>query len=299
MAGPQGSQGGTGARRSRLTVAADAEARIWGVMAASGTGKGLWVKAQLGALKPARLVIWDFKDEYGEHARLVPTLGHVLAAMKKAGADGPLRLRYRPRSFGDKAMRREFETLCSLVQAWGKCCYLVEELSNVTMPSWAPPAWRMMSSGGRHELIHLIGVSQNPASIDKMFLSNCTLIHVGPLHEEAHRNAVEKSMDVMPGSLAELVKFQWIEKNRDTGEFSAGVVTVKGITPPPVPAVPQRRRRGLTLVPAVATATGASATARGAATPRPRLRAADKLATPSTATPGQSGAKRATRKSPK
>lgn len=280
-------------------MAADAEARIWGVMAASGTGKGVWVKGQLATLKPPRLVIWDFKDEYGDHARLVPTLGHVLGAMKKAGADGPLRIRYRPRSFGDKAMRREFETLCSLVQAWGKCCYLVEELSNVTMPSWAPPAWRMMSSGGRHELIHLIGVSQNPASIDKMFLSNCTLIHVGPLHEEGHRNAVEKSMDVMPGSLADLVKFQWIEKNRDTGEFSSGVVTVKGVTPPAAPAVPQRRRRGLQLVATAPSGSGARGSATGAPTPRPRLRVAETLATPSTATPGQKGAKRATRKSPK
>lgn len=279
-------------------MAADAEARIWGVMAASGTGKGLWVKAQLGALKPPRLVIWDFKDEYGQHARMLPTLTHVLAAMKKAGADGPLRIRYRPRSFGDKAMRREFEALCSLVQAWGSCCYLVEELSNVTMPSWAPPAWRMMCSGGRHELIHLIGVSQSPASIDKMFLANCTLIHVGPLHEECHRNAVEKSMDVQPGSLADLVKFQWIEKDRDTGEFSAGVVRVKGITPPPAPAVPQRRRRGLALVATAATGSGATATARGGATPMQLGKVAEKMATSSTATPGQNGAKRATRKSP-
>lgn len=227
-------------------MAADAEARIWGVMAASGTGKGVWVKDQLRQLKPKRLVIWDFKKEYGEFAKLVPTLADVRRLMIAAGGDGPAAIAYRPRSFGDKAMRAEFETLCSLVQAWENCTFLCEELSNVTMPSWAPPAWRMMSSGGRHERIHLIGVSQNPASIDKMFLSNCTLIHVGPLHEEAHRNAVEKSMDVQPGSLADLVKFQWVEKNRDTGEFTTGVVRIKGVPAPPIPTVPSRRRRGLT-----------------------------------------------------
>lgn len=250
-------------------MASDAEARIWGVMAASGTGKGVWIKAQLRELNPARLVIWDFKDEYGEFAKMMPTLAHVLAAMRKAGV-GPLRIRYRPRSFGDKAMRREFETLCSLVQAWGNCTFLAEELSNVTMPSWAPPAWRMMSSGGRHERIHIIGVSQNPASIDKMFLSNCTLIHVGPLHEEAHRNAVEKSMDVMAGSIADLVKFQWVEKNRDTGEFTAGVVRIKGVPAPALPAVPQRRRRPGQLPQIAASATRTSATGSGAPTPRQR-----------------------------
>ncbi|HWH83469.1 MAG TPA: hypothetical protein VNU71_14655 [Burkholderiaceae bacterium] len=248
-------------------MASDAEAKIWGVMAASGTGKGVWIKGQLRELKPARLVIWDFKDEYGEFAKPAKTLADVLKAMRAAGADGALRLRYRPRSFGDKAMRREFETLCSLVQAWGSCTYLVEELSNVTMPGWAPPAWRMMASGGRHELIHIIGVSQNPASIDKMFLSNCTLIHVGPLHEEAHRDAVERSMDVMRGSLADLVKFQWVEKNRDTGEFTAGVVRIKGVPAPALPVVPQRRRRVLQAVPNAPTGRPASGTATGA--PRP------------------------------
>lgn len=283
-------------------MASDAEARIWAVMAASGTGKGVWVKGQLRELNPPRLVIWDFKDEYGEFAKMASTLGHVLSAMKKAGADGPLRIRYRPRSFGDKAMRREFETLCSLVQAWGKCTFLAEELSNVTMPSWAPPAWRMMSSGGRHELIHIIGVSQNPASIDKMFLSNCTLIHVGPLHQEEHRNAVEKSMDVMAGSLADLVKFQWVEKNRDTGEFTAGVVRIKGVSAPAAPAIPQRRRRpgqAPQPTPQIApSGSGASASARGVTTPSQRRVSSKKVEPPSTALQGHNGAKRANRKRP-
>lgn len=279
-------------------MASDAEARIWGVMAASGTGKGVWVKGQLRALAPRRLVIFDFKDEYGEFAEMATTLGQVLEAMKKAGADGPLRIRYRPRSFGDKAMRREFEALCSLVQAWGNCTFLAEELSNVTMPGWAPPAWRMMSSGGRHERIHIIGVSQNPASIDKMFLSNCTLIHVGPLHEEAHRNAVEKSMDVMPGSLADLVKFQWIEKNRDTGEFTAGVVKIKGVTSPTVPAVPQRRRRGAAAAQSAPTGSGTTSSATGSPPPSQRGASASKVRPSSTGRAAHVGAASAKRKRP-
>ena len=225
-------------------MAADLDAAIWGVMAASGTGKGVWIKDQLRQLAPKRLIVWDFKKEYQEFAPLVPNLETIRRGMLKAGADGAYRAAYRPQSFGDKAMRREFEMLCSLVQAWEHCTFVVEELSNVTMPSWAPPAWRMMSTGGRHEGIHLIGVSQNPASIDKQFLSNCTLIHVGPLHEHAHRNAVEKSLDVEPGSLAELVKFQWVEKDRNTGEITTGVVRLTGVPAPPTPSPPSRRRSG-------------------------------------------------------
>lgn len=226
-------------------MAADNDAEIWGVMAASGSGKGVWLKDRLRELNPKRLVIWDFKKEYGEFAPLVPTLKHVRDAMLKAGGSGPLRIAYRPQSFKDKEMKREFEGLCSLVQAWENCTFLVEELSNVTLPGWAPPAWRMMSTGGRHEGVHIIGVSQNPASIDKQFLSNCTLIHVGSLHEYVHRNAVEKSLDVMPGELADLIKYQWVEKDRKTGELRVGVVpTPWEKNPPPTPTPPRRRARG-------------------------------------------------------
>jgi hypothetical protein len=225
-------------------MAADLDAEIWGVMAASGSGKGVWLKQQLFERKPARLVIWDFKNEYGPFGKLIPSLGQVRKLMIAAGDSGPLAIRYKPQSFDMKAMRAEFEALCTLVQAWENCWFLAEELSNVTMPSWAPPAWRMMTTGGRHEGITIIGVSQNPALIDKTFLSNCTLIHVGQLHEHAHRNAVEKSMDIAPGALADLVQFQFVQKHRKTGEFATGVVRIKGVKAPATPSVPTRRGRG-------------------------------------------------------
>jgi hypothetical protein len=233
-------------------MASELEARIIGVMAASGSGKGVWLKELIRTENPERLVIWDFKNEYqeftGERAKTKckNTLAHVQRAMVKAG-DGPLRTRYAPRTMagGEKAMRREFEALCSLVQAWENCWFLVEELSNVTMPSWAPPAWRMMTTGGRHEGITIIGVSQSPALIDKTFLSNCTLIHVGQLHEHAHRNAVEKSMDLLPGELSDLLKFQWVEKHRTTGEYTTGAVSIKGKVMAPIPRLPTPRRRGV------------------------------------------------------
>lgn len=226
-------------------MAADLDAKIWGVMAASGTGKGLWIKAQLRALKPARLVVWDYKREYQEFAKLAPNLGAVRAAMLKAGAAGPLRIAYCPVGAKDKDVKAEFEALCALVYAWEQCTFIAEELSNVTTPSWAPPAWRKMSTSGRHAGIHLIGVAQMPSLIDKAFLGNCTLIHAGPLNEEAHRDAVERSIDVERGSLADLMKFQWVEKNRDTGEITTGCIVPKGVKAPPIPSVPTRRgRRG-------------------------------------------------------
>lgn len=249
-------------------MAADLEAKIWGVMAASGTGKGLWIKAQLRTLKPARLVVWDFKREYGEFAKMAPNMAAVRAAMVKAGAAGPLRVAYCPVGAKDKDVQAEFQALCELVYAWEHCVFIAEELSNVTTPSWAPPAWRKMSTSGRHAGVHLIGVAQMPSLIDKAFLGNCTLIHAGPLHEERHRDAVERSMDVERGSLADLCKFQYVEKNRDTGEITTGCIVPKGVPSPPRPSVPTRRgRRGAgALQPGEAAANMAPSTTK----PRPR-----------------------------
>lgn len=227
-------------------MAANNDARIYGVMAASGSGKGLWIKSLLAAEKPPRLVIWDYKDEYRDHAKpLVHSLEKVRAAMIKARG-GPLQIRYKCKpGTTTKQTMAEFEGLCRLVQAWGNCCFLAEELSNVTTPGWAPAAWREMTTGGRHEKVFIIGVAQNPALIDKTFLSNCTLVHVGPLREYRHRQTVARSMDVPVSELTNLVKFQWVERDHETKELR------NGWSYPPGHA---------------ATASGARATARGRAT---------------------------------
>lgn len=214
-------------------MAATNEARIWGVMAASGSGKGLWVKDQLRRLKPARLVCWDPKDEYGEAAPLlVRTVADLRAAMLKAPKGG-LRVRYRCRPGADDKQRmREFQGVCAMVQAWGACVFVAEELSQVTTAGWAPPAWRDMTTGGRHENVHIIGIAQNPALIDKTFLSNCTLVHVGPLREARHRQAVARSMDVPEERLTALVQFQWLERDHNTRELREGWTRPPGVPTP-------------------------------------------------------------------
>lgn len=214
-------------------MAADAEARIWGVIGASGSGKGLWTKQMLRELNPKRLVVWDFKNEYQEFtgerkaAQARATLTDVRRAMLAAG-DGPLRIRYAPRGSGEKALRREFEGLCELVYAWEDCVFVAEELANVTTPGWAPASWRKMTTSGRHARVHIIGATQTPALVDKSFLGNCTLIHCCALREYAHRVAVARSMDIPEGRIAALVKFQWLEKDFDSGQVREGWVSVPG-----------------------------------------------------------------------
>lgn len=207
-------------------MAASNEARIWAVIGASGTGKGLWIKQQIAALQPSRLVIWDFMDEYGDHARISPTLDAIRRDMIKAGNKGPLRVRYTPRGTGEKAMRKEFETLCELVYAWGGCLFVAEELSNVTTPSWAPPAWRKMSTSGRHVAVHIIGVTQNPALIDKTYLSNCTLVHVSGLRNNNHREYVAREIDCPVDQITALEPFEYIERDHVAREIRTGRVSI-------------------------------------------------------------------------
>ena len=213
-------------------MAADLDANIWGVVGASGTGKGVWMKTRLRNLNPSRLVVWDFKREYGEFAKLVPKLSEVQRAMVKAGEGGPLRIAYCPVGAGEKAVRREFEGLCELVYAWEGCVFIAEELANVTTPGWAPAAWRKMTTSGRHAGVHIIGATQTPALVDKSFLGNCTKLHAGPLRERLHRVAVARSMDIEEEQLAALVKFQWIEKDFDSGEVTTGFTYPKGFKAP-------------------------------------------------------------------
>ena len=208
-------------------MAASNNAKIWAVIGASGTGKGLWIKQQLAALQPARLVCWDFKNEYGEYARPLRTLEEIRRAMLTAGA-GPLRVRYLPRGAGEKNVRKEFEALCELVYAWGHCVFIAEELSNVTTPGWAPAAWRKMTTSGRHEAVHIIGATQNPALVDKTFLGNCTLVHVCALREYPHRQYVARSIDCSLEEVTGLQQFEYIERDYDTGKLQRGRVSIPG-----------------------------------------------------------------------
>lgn len=213
-------------------MAASNEAQIWGVIAASGSGKGVWIKNQLRRLRPARLVVWDYKNEYQEFAPLLVSSTEQLRQHMLKARGGPLRIRYKCKPGTNvKQTRVEFEAVCRLVQAWQSCMFIAEELSNVTQPGWAPAAWREMSTGGRHEAVHIIGTAQNPALIDKTFLSNCTLIHVGPLREYRHRQMVARSMDAPLDKLTALQKFQWVERDFVTRELREGMEEDPGKPP--------------------------------------------------------------------
>lgn len=205
-------------------------AQIWAVFGASGTGKGAWLKQQLRKLKPAKLLIWDANAdavpedpayEYGEFAQRVPD-HHALERGIKAAR---FRLRYVPQR--DKKKRdAEFAFFCA--KAWDAgpgTVVVVEELSQVTQASSAPENWKRLTNAGRHRGMHVIGVSQFPAQVDKSLMGNATLIHTGHLPNKAHRQAVAVEMDCDPEVIRALADLDFVEWRRGVPEIAHGRVT--------------------------------------------------------------------------
>jgi hypothetical protein len=210
-------------------MAVENKARIWAVMGQSGTGKGVWLKGRLRALKPARLIILDPQDEYGEFATAVTSAAALAKAVAVAGAEGSYRVRYVfPKSCTPSHFERVFDLACQLAYLSRNCVFVVEELSNFTKPSWAPPMWKRMCNSGRHEGVHVIGCSQFPAQVDKSFLSNATLHHVGWLAKKSHREAVAEWMDIDEGQIRVLPEMHYIEWHREGRRLFKGEVSVTG-----------------------------------------------------------------------
>jgi len=147
-------------------------ADIVGVFGGSGTGKSYC----MGKLteKDRRLIIWDVMDEYDDRTVIIKAWPALIKAVKAK----EYRISFRP-SFEDLA--GDFSRFCRLVYAVGRVRVVVEELNQVTQPSYAPPAWRNLCSRGRHRGVMIAGASQRPASVDKDFIGNMTECFAGRL----------------------------------------------------------------------------------------------------------------------
>ncbi len=169
---------------------------------ASGSGKGVSIGQRLRELQPARLIIWDPRNEYSKQARPVSNLAHLVRDVRQAGAGG-FRLRFVPGAAMDLADC--FGIVCKLAFAAGNLVFVAEELSDVTTASHSPPAWRRINTQGRHAGLHVLGAAQRPALIDKTFLANCTLVRCFQLNFENDIEAMAKQMRVPADLVASLV----------------------------------------------------------------------------------------------
>jgi hypothetical protein len=166
--------------------------RLEAYVGSTGSGKGVSINKRLDALKPPRLIVWDPRDEYGRHAARYDSLPGLLGAVKHAKG-GKVRARYVPGA--SMKLEDAFAFVCKLAFSAGDLVFLAEELSDVTKPSYAPPAWRQVVTQGRHKALHVIGAAQRPALLDKSFLGACTYIRTFMLRYDEDRKAMAKTLD--------------------------------------------------------------------------------------------------------
>lgn len=194
-------------------------ASIVAVFGASGSGKSAWIKRQMA--KSRRTVIWDAMAEYGAHGVVVKELARMAETMVK---EKQFSIVFQPVT--DTAKRaQQFDLFCRLALAAGNLLLVVEELRFVTTPSRAPVGWAQCCLTGRHKGLKIIGASQRPASIDKDFLGNATIIHCGRLVYPEDARAIIKAGGIPEAELASLKPLDWVEKDMTTGKLTRGRLT--------------------------------------------------------------------------
>ena len=184
--------------------------RIEAYIGASGSGKGVSMDRRFAELRPARLLMFDPRDQFPRRVRSTSSLADVIATVKRAGPRGAFAVRFVP---GAVDLKAAFGIVCELAFVAGNLCFAVDELSEVTTPSWAPAPWRRCVTQGRLQGLHVIAAAQRPALIDKTLLGNCTYIRCFTLRFPNDRKVMADVLDV---PLDDVRRLETIEGDRST-----------------------------------------------------------------------------------
>lgn len=199
-------------------------ARVVAIMGSTGSGKTTTLRSMLVKPKRKRTIIWSPKEAMDRYADLYPgsvvvdTATGVLAQAKAAG-NGPMHVVFRPR-LNRKVDEAQFDMVCRIAMAARNVTVVVDELHTVTRPSWAPDGWSQLVMMGRAYGCEVFGLSQRPASMDKDFLGNCSMVHTGRLALAEDARAVAKALTVPWTEIMALTGFQWIRRDITTGKVT-------------------------------------------------------------------------------
>jgi hypothetical protein len=196
------------------------QANIIAVVGASGNGKGIYVKAELRKLR-GPVLVWSPLEDTDDYAAVirgerVATITALVAALKA----GTKRIVYVP----GNDLKTDFDRFCRVCWELSGWTIVVEELSQVTMPSWAPPAWKKLSTAGRHKGLTIYGTAQRPALVDKSFFGNCSQIRCYAVGYVDDAKVMANTMFLDYRDILKLEQFQYIHRDVRTKVNTPGAV---------------------------------------------------------------------------
>lgn len=209
------------------TASAQKKANIMIAIGATGSGKSTRIKADMDRRGLRRLIVIDIMREY-EGMPAFTSIDSLVKAVQKP----EFQVRFLP-SDDPKIAQRQFDAICRLAMAAGKCALLVEELSAFVRANGGGPGWTAVMTRGRHAELILYGTSQRPALIDKTALSQATTLYCGNLEFPEDLDVMAKMLStadarIRPEEIQALGPWDFIEKHRETklihrGNLARGV----------------------------------------------------------------------------
>lgn len=203
---------------------------IVAAIGASGTGKTHWMRETF-ARQAKRLAVWDFKATTADFPGY-PFTSDARVFLREL--DRPaFRIVFRP-GHDEKERKQQFAFFNRACYAAGNLTMMVDELALVTSPMSAPDAWRRACLTGRDHIdgrgrpsqLRIIAASQRPASVDKDFFGNCTLIHCGRLVFASDLKAMANVLRVDGDELASLPDRAFVERDLLSGGVRRSRATV-------------------------------------------------------------------------
>ena len=201
-------------------------AKVTAIMGATGCGKTTTLRTLLAKPRRKRTIVWSPKEPIDNYAALYPgsvvvnSASEVLRLVKAAGK-GEMHIVFRPR-LSREVDQAQFGAICKIAMAARNVTVVVDELHTVTRPSWAPDGWSELIMMGRGYGCEVFGLSQRPASVDKDFLSNASMVQTGRLAFADDAKAVAKSLTVPWQDVMNLSGYQWIRRDILTGKVTRG-----------------------------------------------------------------------------
>lgn len=188
-----------------------ADGKIYLVIGATRSGKTYWTEKQLK--KYQRIIVWDIKHDLKEFKGFIRCTSLAdLISYCASHKNKPLRITY-------SGQIKDFEMFCKLAYTWANdkaCAIVVDELSDVTTISKAPPAWghiirKVLCTGS-----DVFAITQRPAEIDKTTVGNASIFHVHRMSRAKDRKYIADEMDIDVSQVNQLDDRDYIEKNNIT-----------------------------------------------------------------------------------